>query len=52
MKKWTIIGTVVELISSACAIIGLVAAYKTSEDLDEHIKRVVEETINEPPVES
>lgn len=53
MKKWTIIGSVVELISGVCTVIGLVAAWKTSEDLDDQIRRVIkEEQNNEKPDES
>lgn len=53
MKKWTIIGTVAELITSVCTIVGLVAAWKTSEDLDDQIRRVIkEDQNNEKPEES
>lgn len=43
MKKWSVIEIVTEVIGGICAVVGIIAEFKNTEDLDDQIRRVINE---------
>ena len=47
MKKWSVIEIATEVIGGICAVVGIIAEFKNTEDLDEQIRRVINEVKEE-----
>ena len=47
MKKWSVIKIATEVIGGICAVVGIIAEFKNTEDLDEQIRRVINEVKEE-----